>query len=325
MTKSRKSKILALALCAGVMSGIYASPALAAWGDEDFNYRPGTVTTETGTELKNPEIHHTQEGFWGKDDPVHNDGDVNCEEEVANSNVTVGDVNKVVGDLVANDTQNATAIDNLETKVEGINEAIESGALKGEKGDKGDKGDTGAQGEKGEKGDKGDKGDTGAQGEKGEKGDKGDKGDTGAQGEKGEKGDKGDTGATGAKGDSIASGSYAVDSETGKVEMPIENDKGETVGNVTINDVASKSEMEIADAELASDIKNETLDREAADREIKADLQDKIGQEEMNRVNEDAAIRGEISKEHADRVAADQELEDKIGQEEMRPGRNEQG
>ena len=40
-----------------------------------------------------------------------------------------------------------------------------------------------------------------------------------------------------------------------------------------------------------------------------------LAQEEMNRVNEDAAIRGEIGQEHADRVAADQELADKIGQE----------
>ena len=90
---------------------------------------------------------------------------------------------------------------------------------------------------------------------------------------------------------------------------------------VTITNIASQDEVKRAQqtaedaATLAGDAlstaKVETADRKKAD----ADLQDKIGQEEMNRVNEDAAIRGEIGTEHADRVAADQELEDKIGQE----------
>ena len=65
------------------------------------------------------------------------------------------------------------------------------------------------------------------------------------------------------------------------------------------------------DAAIRGEISQEHADRVAADQE----LEDKIGQEEMNRVNEDAAIRGEISQEHADRVAADQELENKIDQE----------
>lgn len=63
-----------------------------------------------------------------------------------------------------------------------INEAIDSGKLKGDKGDKGDigpKGDQGMQGLKGDIGPKGDKGDKGEPGEKGEKGEKGDKGDRG--------------------------------------------------------------------------------------------------------------------------------------------------
>ena len=92
---------------------------------------------------------------------------------------------------------------------------------------------------------------------------------------------------------------------------------------VTITNIASQDEVKRAQqtaedaATLAGDAlstaKVETADRKKAD----ADLQDKIGQEEMNRVNEDAAIRGEIGTEHAERVEADQELADKIGQEEM--------
>ena len=65
------------------------------------------------------------------------------------------------------------------------------------------------------------------------------------------------------------------------------------------------------DAAIRGEIGTEHAERVEADQE----LADKIGQEEMNRVNEDAAIRGEISQEHADRVAADQELENKIDQE----------
>ena len=83
----------------------------------------------------------------------------------------------------------------------------------------------------------------------------------------------------------------------------------------TLEDKIGQEEMNRVneDAAIRGEISKEHGDRVAADQE----LEDKIGQEEMNRVNEDAAIRGEISKEHADRVAADQELADKIGQEEM--------
>lgn len=267
---SKKSKILAIAFCAAVMAGIHVNPVLAAWGDQDFSYQEGTVTTETGTELNNPEIHHTQENFWGEDRPVHDD-DADCKEEVANSNVTVGTVNQIKDDLVENDMQNATAIDNLETKVDGINKAIESGALKGEQGEKGDKGD------------------------------------------QGEKGDKGDTGA---KGDSIASGSYDV--KDGKVEMPIKNDKGETVGNVTINDVASQTEVKQAqqtaedaaslagDAlstakEVKDDLANETTARQEAD----ADLQDQID----GHTNQISSIGKELNDLKANDEAQDADID----------------
>ena len=131
MTKSRKSKILALALCAGVMSGIYASPALAARGDYDFNYKNETNQTSG---LKNPEIHHTEDnGQWVGGpifghyeenwEPVHPDqigGDEECEVEVADSNVTVGDINKVVGDLVDNDEMINSKVESLKEQVNNI-------------------------------------------------------------------------------------------------------------------------------------------------------------------------------------------------------------
>ena len=255
---SKKSKVLAIAFCAAVMSGIYANPALAydVWNNDTLGYQKGTTTTTTGTTLKNPEIHHQEEGFeipgGSFDRPVHENGDEACEESA--DRITIGDINKVKNDLVDNDKQNAEAIDNLETKVDGINEAIESGALKGEKG------------------------------------------------EDGKDGQDGKDGVDGKDGASIASGEYNVQDGTGIVQMPIEDEDGNKVGDVQINNIASQN-----------DLKDETVARENADKE----LADKIGQEEMNRVNEDAAIRGEIGTEHAERVEADQELADKIGQEEM--------
>ena len=114
MTKSRKSKILALALCAGVMSGIYASPALAGWGNEHVSYDEGTVSSDIG-DLKNPSLHHPN--------GPHND-DAGCGEEVDGTDVTIGDLNKVIDDLVANDTKVANEvsgeIDKINKKIENI-------------------------------------------------------------------------------------------------------------------------------------------------------------------------------------------------------------
>lgn len=41
MAKSKKSKILAMALCASVMAGIYASPVMA--GDATVTSNPGSL------------------------------------------------------------------------------------------------------------------------------------------------------------------------------------------------------------------------------------------------------------------------------------------
>lgn len=115
---SKKSKILAIAFCAAVMAGIHVNPVLAYHGQEDFNYQHNT--TESG--LNNPEIHHTADEGWVRPDwePVHPEGDVNCEEEVANSNITVGDMNKVTADLVANDEKIYSDVKDLQEQVDKI-------------------------------------------------------------------------------------------------------------------------------------------------------------------------------------------------------------
>ena len=307
---SKKSKVLAIAFCAAVMSGIYASPALAGWGDEHVSYDEGTVSSDIG-DLKNPSLHHPN-------GPHYDDAD--CGEEVDGTDVTIGDLNKVIDDLVDNDKKVANKVDEVATTVDKINEAYESGALKGE------------QGEKGEDGKDGQDGKDGVDGKDGKDGVDGKDGKDGVDGKDGKDGVDGKDGA------SIASGEYNVQDGTGIVQMPIEDEDGNKVGDVQINNIASQNDLkdetaarENADKELADKIGQEEMNRVNEDAAIRGEigtehaerveadqeLADKIGQEEMNRVNADAAIRGEISQEHADRVAADQELADKIGQEEM--------
>ena len=139
---SKKSKILAIAFCAAVIAGIHVNPVLAAWGDPDFNYQNNQ--TESG--LNNPEIDHTinHGQLYDPDDnkwvenwvPKHPEGNVNCEDEVADSNITVGDMNKVTADLVANDekiysevkevaSDVNSRVDGLENRVDGLEDRID--------------------------------------------------------------------------------------------------------------------------------------------------------------------------------------------------------
>lgn len=253
---SKKSKILAFALCAAIMAGIHVNPVFAAPYEEDVGYQSGNIS---GTELKDPNIEHPR---GPHDDPA------DCGEDVEDTDLTIGDINKVVDDLVDNDKYINGKVDEVSETVDKINDAYENGELKGDKGD---------------------------------------------QGEKGDKGDKGDTGA---KGDSIASGSYDV--KDGKVEMPIENDKGETVGNVTINDVASQTEVKQAqqtaedaaslagDAlstakEVKDDLANETTARQEAD----ADLQDQID----GHTNQISSIGKELNDLKANDEAQDADID----------------
>ena len=313
---SKKSKILAIAFCAAVMAGIHVNPVLAYRGQEDFNYQHNT--TESG--LNNPEIHHTaDEGKFIPDwEPVHPEGDVNCEEEVANSNITVGDMNKVTADLVENDEKINSKVDkvasdvkdlqkqvnNIETTTDTDTHVKEGAATVADNGDVTmdivDKNGNDTGKDVTISGLASDKELEGVKNDLQEQIDSIEVEDTNTQ---------------------INEGTYTAEAD-GTVNMDVvDKVTGEVTENaVTIEGLASDKELATetqkrteADTKLQANINAEAEAREKAD----ADLQDKIGQEEMNRVNEDAAIRGEISQEHADRVAADQELEDKIGQEEM--------
>ena len=331
---SKKSKVLAIAFCAAVMAGIHVNPVLAYRGQEDFNYQHNT--TESG--LNNPEIHHTADEGWVRPDwePVHPEGDVNCEEEVANSNITVGDMNKVTADLVANDEKIYSDVKDLQEQVNNIETTTDTDThVKEGAATVADNGDVTM--------DIVDKNgnDTGK-----DVTISGLASDSELEGVKNELQQQIDSIEVEDTNTQINEGTYTAEAD-GTVNMDVvDKVTGEVTENaVTIEGLASDSELATetqkrteADTKLqgqindnATAIATETQKRTEADTKLQAninaeaearekadaDLQDKIGQEEMNRVNEDAAIRGEISKEHADRVAADQELEDKIGQEEM--------
>ena len=88
---SKKSKVLAIAFCAAVMAGIHVNPVFAAPYEEDVGYQSGNIN---GTELKDPNIEHPR---GPHDDPA------DCGEDVEDTDLTIGDINKVVDDLVDND------------------------------------------------------------------------------------------------------------------------------------------------------------------------------------------------------------------------------
>jgi hypothetical protein len=161
-----------------------------------------TSTTENvnNINLNVPEITHKVNGsdFHGPGG-YGTPGSENCGEKTTNTDLTIGDLNKVTADLVANDKALAEAIKN-------------------NKGDKGDKGDQGIQGEQGVAGKDGKDGKDGAAGKDGAKGEQGEQGIQGVQGEQGVAGKDGKDGAAGkdgAKGEQGEQGIQGVQGEQG--------------------------------------------------------------------------------------------------------------
>ena len=128
MTKSRKSKILALALCAGVMSGIYAPsvtyalPSGGQWGgyypkdEQHVVFDNETNKSESGIVINNPDIKHPAVGN-------HTD---QCGENIYDTDMTLGDFNKVVDKLVDTDENIAEKVDKVSGQVNEINKKIEN-------------------------------------------------------------------------------------------------------------------------------------------------------------------------------------------------------
>ena len=125
---SKKSKILAIAFCAAVMSGIYAPnvtyalPADYKGGyypkdEQDVVYGNGQTTSESGIVINDPNIKHPAVGN-------HTD---QCGENLYDTDMTLGDFNKVVDDLVENDNNIANKVDEVAADVEGLKGQVGQG------------------------------------------------------------------------------------------------------------------------------------------------------------------------------------------------------
>ena len=128
MTKSSKSKILALALCAGVMSGIYAPsityalPSGGQWGgyypkdEQHVVFDNETDKSESGIVINNPDIKHPAVGN-------HTD---QCGENLYDTDMTLGDFNKVVDKLVETDNNIADKVDEVASDVKDLTNKVNS-------------------------------------------------------------------------------------------------------------------------------------------------------------------------------------------------------
>ena len=184
MKKTLAKAIMLSVLTMTVTSGIAYAEQEQPFGsghyhkNEQMKFTNDKVTVG-GVELNDPNIKHDAPGTT-----VHGHTD-QCGEQVDDTSLTIGDLNKVTDKLVDNDKALAKKIEELERTP-------------------GPKGDTGATGAKGEKGDKG---------------------DTGATGAKGEKGADGKDGADGEDGASIAEGTYKVEKNTVVMPIKYTNGK----------------------------------------------------------------------------------------------------
>ena len=102
-------------------------------------------------------------------------------------------------------------------------------------------------------------------------------------------------GVDGKDGASIASGEYNVQDGTGIVQMPIEDEYGNKVGDVQINNIASQN-----------DLKDETDAREKGDKAVL----DEVWAEADERRDTDDKLATEISQEHLTNVEQQEQLDD---------------
>ena len=396
---SKKSKILAIAFCAAVMSGIYAPNVTYALPEAGFKggyypkdeqyviYGNDKTTSESGIEVNDPNIKH----------PAVDNHTDQCGEKLYDTSMTLGDFNKVVDDLVETDNNIAEKVDEVAADVEELKGQVgqgdtdthvkEGAATVADNGDvtmdivdKGGK-DTGK--DVTISGLASDKELEGVKNELQQQIDNIDVEDTNTQINEGTytaeadgtvnmdvvnkvtgevtenavtiEGLASDSELEGVKNElqqqidsidvedtdtHIETGEHFAD-ENGDITMDIVDKDGDPTGEtVTIKDVASKSDMEVADAGLASDIKDETLNREAADNEIKADLaqetndrevadkiestlrewgdeqlQENIEAEAEKREQADNQIKNDLKQETVDRIAGDNALNNAINKE----------
>ena len=331
---SKKSKVLAIAFCAAVMSGIYAPNVTYALPEAGFKggYNPkdeqhvvydnDKTTSESGIVVNDPNIKHPAVGY-------HTD---QCGEKLYDTDMTLGDFNKVVDDLVETDNNIANKVDEVASDVKDLQEQVNNIETTTDT-------DTFVKDGTYEADENGDvtmdvydkNGDTGKNVTI-----SGLASDKELEGVKNELQQQIDSIVVEDTNTQINEDTYTAEAD-GTVNMDVvDKVTGEVTKNaVTIEGLASDSELatetqnrtdsdtklqaninaeaearEKADAALDSAIKNETLDREAADREIKEDL----AQETAAREEKDAALDSAIKNETLDREAADREIKEDLAQ-----------
>ena len=124
---SKKSKILAIAFCAAVMSGIYAPNVTYALPEAGFKggyypkdeqhvvYGNDKTTSESGIVINDPNIKHPAVGN-------HTD---QCGENLYDTDMTLGDFNKVVDDLVETDNNIAEKVDEVAADVKDLQDQVD--------------------------------------------------------------------------------------------------------------------------------------------------------------------------------------------------------
>lgn len=119
--------------------------------------------------------------------------------------------------LIAQNLSLFEGIEDIKLKTNEIVEAINSGAIKG---DKGEPGEPGEPGEQGPQGPQGERGPQGYRGEKGEQGPQGIQGEQGIQGIQGEQGPQGEVGPQGLPGQDGRDGRDGIDGRDGMNGAP---------------------------------------------------------------------------------------------------------
>ena len=117
-------------------------------------------------------------------------------------------------------------------------------------------------------------------------------------------------------GASIASGEYNVQDGTGIVQMPIEDEVGNKVGEVQINNIASQNDLKKGDKAVLDEVWAEADERRDADDKLATE----ISQEHLTNVEQQEqlddhsqqldAVRGEISEEHRVNGEQQEQLDD---------------
>ena len=326
---SKKSKILAIAFCAAVMSGIYVNPVLAAEipvsnGSVTVGYKDFETTTGTGY-VEDAQVTITniasQEDL-AQETADRKKADADLQGKIDGHTNQISSIGKELNYLKANDEAQDADIDKLQE-----NDAVQDAAI-GEL-QENDAAHDQAISDLELENDKQDSAIAGLDAQLKEEAD--------ARKEADAAHDQaiGDLELENDKQDSAIAGLDAQLKEEADARQEADNEiKADLAQETNDREVADKIEStlrEWGDEQLQENIEAEAEKREQADNQIKNDLKQEtvdriagdnalnnaINKETVEREAADTLIREDLAQETADREKADADLQDKIGQEEM--------